>query len=364
MSRLCTARRWTLLLTGLALALPAAGAVAAEPSPDIAVKQNSSDAIIPGSIACTNEPPTKTHENHYFRRFDLAGSFNASAGFRLSVINIGVEAVEVVDRVLPWTLAAWAIDPGDPLTLANLELLRSGDSFWLDTDDGQVIGVGFEPTVDVPAGKDLVIEVATPDYNAGEKFYIGSNTQPQSAPGYLRAPTCSVNEPTATADFGFPNMHMVLWVTGKAQECLTAEGKVPAAETASANAKSAVISAQAAVTTAKAAVAKAKKKLKAAKATGVQTKIAKAKKKLKRAKARLRSAQAALTAATTKATAAKNALTALNALVAAECAQPVLPATSRASRPTVRRDLTPSTPRRAERPSVPSSPVGRWSTVG
>jgi hypothetical protein len=71
--------------------------------------------------------------------------------------------------------------------------------------------------VDVPvtgtasAGSTLVVEVV--GYDA--TFFIGSNAEPETAPSYF-AGSCVSSEPIAAAEMGYPDIHIVLNVTGDA----------------------------------------------------------------------------------------------------------------------------------------------------
>jgi hypothetical protein len=84
--------------------------------------------------------------------------------------------------------------------------------------------VNIPVTGTAPAGSQLVVEILTPDGQAaGNSFFIGSNSAPETGPSYLRAPDCGVTTPTTTAAIGFPNMHIVLNVNG----CEQAAGTGP-----------------------------------------------------------------------------------------------------------------------------------------
>ncbi len=64
----------------------------------------------------------------------------------------------------------------------------------------------------------------------GQQFFIGSNAVGQTAPSYLAAADCGVTEPTDTAAIGFPDMHIVMNVTGDAtadETACTAPADVP-----------------------------------------------------------------------------------------------------------------------------------------
>src|SRR5690606_28587580 len=48
----------------------------------------------------------------------------------------------------------------------------------------------------------------------GGVFYIGSNGAGQSAPSYLAATDCGISEPATTDSIGWPDMHIVMNVSG------------------------------------------------------------------------------------------------------------------------------------------------------
>ena len=60
-----------------------------------------------------------------------------------------------------------------------------------------------------------MVEVYTPDgQGSGNFFFIGSNAAGQTGSSYLASAACSVPEPTTTGNLGFPDMHIVMNVTG------------------------------------------------------------------------------------------------------------------------------------------------------
>ncbi|GAB3253754.1 hypothetical protein [Nocardioides dilutus] len=298
----------------LALGLTSAAGAAASamaPAPPIKVTQTVSDTAPFGNSVTCNGGGIPT-ENHFYRRFDLAGAHGASQGFVVSQVTLAVEASEGGTK--PGSVKISAIDAADAFTLANLEPISNTAVNLASVADGTILPVPVNATV--PAGKQMVLEVQVDGGTPGF-WFPGSNNLGETAPTYLRADDCGATQPTAVSTLGFPNMHLVLFANGKAVECL--------------NAETAVTSATAAVTQATAVVAKAKKKLKKAKKqlrkaikSGDDTAIAKAKKKVKKAKKKLRAAKKALAAA-------KAALAAATQSAAVECAQPALPAAARPS---------------------------------
>src|ERR1041384_2670620 len=75
--------------------------------------------------------------------------------------------------------------------------------------------INIPVTGTAPAGSQLVVEIFTPDGEAaGNFFFIGSNTAPETGPSYLSAAACGVTPPTTTSAIGFPSMHIVMNVNG------------------------------------------------------------------------------------------------------------------------------------------------------
>ncbi len=326
------------LVTG-ALTFGMTSVLAATPTPPIKVVQNYSETpVAAGGVSC-NSGGTP-NENHWYRRFDLAGQHAAAQGFTVSQVVVGVEIASSADSTIPGNVAVWAIDHTDPLILANLEPLATAPVNYDTVADLALLTVPL--TAVVPAGKDLVLEAAVQPGTSGELFFVGANAQAELAQDYIRAPGCGVTEITSWAGVGFPNNNHIIFARGKATDCLTAETAVTAAEAALAKAQAAIAPAQAKAAKAKSKANKAKKALKKAKkayASAVKTfgansaqadaaKKVKAKKakKAKKTKKALKAANAALAAAQSALTTAQATLTAKQAIVVVECAQPALPA--------------------------------------
>jgi len=75
--------------------------------------------------------------------------------------------------------------------------------------------VPITPAPTIPPTATLVAEVFVPDaLGIGHIFFVGANNGTETAPGYLRAPMCNITQPTTYAGVGFPNVRLVLSVTG------------------------------------------------------------------------------------------------------------------------------------------------------
>jgi hypothetical protein len=106
------------------------------------------------------------------------------------------------------------MDPLATLLYANLTPIGSADMTVM-TETLTILTVPITGTA--PAGSALVVEVFTPDGQAtNESFRIGSNNLGQTAPSYLAAAACGITEPATTAAIGFPDMHIVMNVSGDA----------------------------------------------------------------------------------------------------------------------------------------------------
>jgi len=90
-----------------------------------------------------------------------------------------------------------------------------------DSASPQLLSVPIAGAVD--AGDDLVVEIYVADSDpendgTGNVFFVGANSAGQTKPPYLRAPIggCDLVDPTqlTLVGPGFPDMHMILTVTG------------------------------------------------------------------------------------------------------------------------------------------------------
>ncbi|MFE6968088.1 carboxypeptidase regulatory-like domain-containing protein [Isoptericola sp. NPDC057653] len=162
----------------------------------------SQDIVANNSAACTNQ--VTTENNAYLRTFTLS-DFGIDGAFDVKSVSFGVETVQSAQ---PVTVNLYTLD-GD-LTYANMTKVGSADAT-VGTDAGGTV-VSVPVTGDVPKGGTLVVEI---DVRATGFFFIGSNDAGQTAPSYLRAEGCGLTEPTDAVEIGFPDMHIVMNVSGE-----------------------------------------------------------------------------------------------------------------------------------------------------
>jgi hypothetical protein len=189
---------------------PVVGTPDAPPVPQsITLSHSTSLAITPGnSVSCNLD---NLHaDNSYYRVFDLP-SLGVTSPLEISKVTVGIEtALAGVGTTQPATVRLHTLT--GPLTLANLTLFGSVDIAVANQNE-TLLDVPIAATA--PAGSTVVVEVFTPDGQpSGHSFFIGSNTAGATGPSYLAAVDCSAAEPADVAGLGFPDMHIVLTITG------------------------------------------------------------------------------------------------------------------------------------------------------
>jgi len=164
------------------------------------------------SVSC-NDMNTGFHtDNNYMRRFDLDGEFGITGSLTVDSVDVGIESATGAGGSQPISIILHSIANADTLTFANLTEIGR-----LDTTiaDAAAVIQNFVVTSSAvnPATDDLVLDVFTPDGQTdGNTFFIGSNNLGETAPSFIAAAACSINEPTATGDIGFPGMQIVFSV--------------------------------------------------------------------------------------------------------------------------------------------------------
>jgi hypothetical protein len=181
------------------------------PLAPVTITQNTDpDTLVAGtSIACSDGATTTT--NAWLRLFDLDGDHGLIGTYSVQSIDWGVESVI---GSLDITVNVYCLDEGLPFLYAFMELKDSAAILVADellTFHSTPIG-GYCDT----ATEDMAIDLSAEDCNiAGcHHCFIGMNDLGQTAPTYIAAASCGVNEPTDLAGLGFPNAHLVMKVNG------------------------------------------------------------------------------------------------------------------------------------------------------
>lgn len=221
-----------LLTLGVAWAASAENSFSRNPNPP-SESRGGSGEMIEGSATITQSSNTSTitsgnsvscnaggehTDNDYGRSFDLSSFPQLNQPlFTVQSVTIGVELANDGGGV------------GQPLTLRLAEgdgvlagepppggTLLSTSNFTIpdQTLSLQILNVTSPPTLNV-AADDLVVDVFTPNGQAANhQFFIGSNALGQTALSFIAAAPCGVPNFTDLGSLGFPNMHIVMTVSG------------------------------------------------------------------------------------------------------------------------------------------------------
>lgn len=171
------------------------------------ITQSTTQTITTGnSISCNNG--ISHTDNSYWRAFDM-GSISGGPYF-VDSVSFGMEWA---NNTQPVTVRLYANSegafPGGTRSLIATREINVGSA-----QNGTVVEIPLSATVQTGASE-LVMELFTPDGQAaGNRFFVGSNADPQTGPSYLSAPACGITAPTDTAALGSPNMHIVFAVRG------------------------------------------------------------------------------------------------------------------------------------------------------
>jgi len=197
---------------------PAAPPTSGPFSPDLPNITQSNDplTIAAGSLACADSgPPQSTTENHYMRRFFLNADDGIVNPYDVTSVDFGVESATVITAGVPLNITLYTIANGAAFTFANLTQIGTASTTIPDGTSLQMFNLAVSGYVDDPIGKDLVVDIWTPDGTVGPDFslFIGSNGSGETQPGYLAAADCGLTEPTAISSIS-ATMFLVMTVNG------------------------------------------------------------------------------------------------------------------------------------------------------
>ncbi|MEE9293789.1 MAG: hypothetical protein V3W34_02330, partial [Phycisphaerae bacterium] len=184
------------------------------PSANTVLTHSLSDEITPdNSIACLGGNNT-TAENSFARSYDL-GAILPGQDLDVNCVAWGIELnsqdvdIQATVNIYTDTNGGAPRGPGVDLVLLGSQPLPIGAN-----DDAVILVASFDPPVNVPAGTIMVIELDIPDLSGITGIFPGSNPDGQTGPSYIRSASCELPEYASLASIGFPDMHLVNFVTG------------------------------------------------------------------------------------------------------------------------------------------------------
>lgn len=198
--------------------------------PRTITQSQSQDIVNENSVACVNSS-LQHSDNAYLRAFRLT-DYGIGGAFAVNEVEFGIELAQAGSggsqpvRVRLYRLT----DPSGPVNYGNLTTLATAN---VNISNQSLSRYTVPIAGTAPAGSVLVVEVFTPNGQAaGHMFFIGSNPYGQSAPSYLAAANCGISQPATTASIGYPNMHIVMNVTGATSAAAPQAGLDAGADTA------------------------------------------------------------------------------------------------------------------------------------
>lgn len=172
------------------------------------ITQSNSQAITSGNSVSCNNGAAHT-DNHYLRVFDLP-TFGINRPFGITNVSLGIESSVPAGATQPVEVRLYTLEGA--FQFANLTLIGSAAAA-VTSQSLTILDVPVEGVA--PTGSKLVVDIFTPNgQTAGNLFFVGSNSLGETGPSYLAAADCGVPEPATTASLGFPEMMIVMNVTG------------------------------------------------------------------------------------------------------------------------------------------------------
>jgi len=177
------------------------------PPTPVSITHSTSPAVTAGSVSCGTAVTTAA--NSFWRVYDLTTFASITGPFTITNVPFGVESStggpqNVTVNLYTQTGAAF---PGGTRTLIRTQ------TFSVPNLTLTSYNAVFTTPVTVPNNSVVVVEVATAGA-VGTRFFIGSNAAAETGISYLSAAACAITTPTPTATIGFPNMHILLGLSG------------------------------------------------------------------------------------------------------------------------------------------------------
>jgi hypothetical protein len=185
----------------------------------VTLSQNSATTITAANTVSCNAANI-TAENSYYRVFQLS-TFGVTRPFTAQRVDFGIESADA-EIGTSQTVQIKLHTLNGAFVTGNLTNVAGQNVAVADTATGTVLPVALSPAPVIQPNATLVAEIFVPDGDVdnngvGNSIFIGSNTAAETAATYIRAPDtgCAITQPATMSSIGFPNVHVVLTVTGQ-----------------------------------------------------------------------------------------------------------------------------------------------------
>lgn len=194
------------------------------PENAVTISQSTSTTVTVGSsVSCNNGAGNgfEHTDNFYYRAFTLS-TFNpplTDLQFMVQSVTIGVESANDGGGVgQPISVRIYDSSANPPLN-ATLGAALSTENITVADQALTLLAVPLttQPVL-INASDILAVEIFTPNGSVpNHSFFIGANAGGQAGSGFIKAADCGITEITNLSAIGFPNMHIVMQVSGNNQ---------------------------------------------------------------------------------------------------------------------------------------------------
>lgn len=197
------------IIGGLTDARPRGDALDA-PQQQTTLTETTSDAVVAGNSFCCPQGA-----NSYYRVFTLA-DHGITTTLHVTQIDFGIDKASAgqggANQPAALHIGTYAgpLD-GTTLDLSEVRMINSVD---IKIPNGNATVMTVPLTADIASTASAIVELAIPDPAAtGDTFLVGTNTDAELHPGYIREPMCSRTSPTSMQSIANA-VHLVMTVTG------------------------------------------------------------------------------------------------------------------------------------------------------
>ncbi len=175
--------------------------------------QTTNNVVAVGGVQACGNTPGITAANSFARLYNLTALGYSS--FQVTKVSFAVQGFQLgTASTFPVNVEVYSSTGG---TASSSLTLRGSATINITTAMvGTIVEVPLSTPVTVSSAGMLIAVSAPSGQPTSTGFYLGGNSNGQTASGYIKASTCGLSEYGTFASIGNPNAHIVLFPTGNA----------------------------------------------------------------------------------------------------------------------------------------------------
>ena len=182
--------------------------------------QTTNNVVAAGVVLACGSTPGLTSANSFARLYNLTALGYSS--FQVTKVSFAVQGFQLgTAATFPVNVEVYSSTGGT--ASSSLTLRGSATINITAAMVGTIVEVPLSTPVTVSSAGMLVAVSAPNGQPTSTGFYLGGNSNGQTAPGYIKAINCGVSEYATFASIGNSNAHIVLFPTGNATPTLGVE---------------------------------------------------------------------------------------------------------------------------------------------